>query len=172
MSCLLTTSLNWDCRIESGGIRSIYIVEYNEDDTVTKASGEISAHSLTGGRAYFRWDLPVETASLTAPIQVSQENGTVAYEATLSLRLTGLDTTKRNELKLAAKTRLRVIVRDNEDSYWMMGAELGANMFDGTEFQIGAGMQDFKGAMVVIRHREMDTINKVQASVITSLSLP
>lgn len=172
MSCLLSTTLAWDCRTESGGIRSIYIVEYDASDTVTKASGEISAHSLTGGRAYFRWDLPVETASLVAPIQVSQENGTVAYEATLTLQLNGLDTTKRNELKLAAKTRLRVIIRDNEDNYWMMGAILGANMFDGSQIEIGAGMQDRKGATVVIRHREMDTINKVQASVITSLNLP
>ncbi len=171
MSCALTTAIAWDCRTESGGISAIYVVEYDATDAVTKSSGEISAHTLVNSRVYFKWEIPEETASLSAPIQVSQENGTVAYEATLSLRLNGLTQAKINELKLAAKTRLRIIVKDNEGSYWMMGALKGANMVDGTSIEIGAGMQDHKGILVQFKHREQDTINKVQSGVVSSLSL-
>lgn len=169
--CALTTAIAWDCRIESGGIRSIYMVEYDATDTVTKSSGEISAHSLVNDRVYFKWELPEQTAALSAPIQVSLQNGTVFYEAMLSLRLVGLTQAKINELKIAAKTRLRIIVRDNEGSYWMLGAVLGANMEGDNQFVIGAGFGDHKGATVNFVHREMDTINKLQAGVVTSLGL-
>jgi hypothetical protein len=170
MSCALTTAIAWDCRTESGGIEAIYVVEYDATDTVTKASGEISVHTLVNSRAYFKWNLPDETASLSAPIQVSNENGTVAYEATLSVRLNGLTQAKINELKLAAKTRLRVIFKDNEGNYWMMGAIKGANMVE-SSIEIGAGLGDHKGALVQFRHREQDSINKVQSGVVSSLSL-
>lgn len=172
MSCLLTQSFAWDCKTESAGIRTIWIVDYNASDTVTKASGEISAHSLVNTRAYFRWDVPKETASLVAPIQVSTENHSVAYEATLTLKLAGVSTAKRNELKLAAKTRTRIIFLDWEGNYWMMGAVAGCEMGDGSQIEFGTALGDFKGAMVSFRHRENDTINLVQSSVISGLSLP
>lgn len=170
MSCLLTTAFAWDCRVETGGIDAIYVVEFNEEDTVTKASGEISAHTLADSRVYFKWNMPDYTASLTAPIIVNNENGTVGYEATLSVRLNGLTQAKINELKLAAKTRLRIIFKDNEGNYWMMGALKGANMGE-SSLEIGAGQTDHKGALITFVHREQDTINKVQSGVVTSLGL-
>lgn len=170
MSCELTTAIAWDCRIETGGIDSIFVVEYSEEDTYTKASGEISAHTLADARVYFKWNLPDFTASLSAPVVVNQENGTVGYEATLSLRLNGLTQAKINEIKLAAKTRLRVIFKDNEGNYWAMGMIKGVNLGE-SSFEIGAGMSDHKGAIITLVHREQDSINKVQAAVVTSLGI-
>lgn len=170
MSCQLTTAIAWDCRVESGGIDAIYVVEYSEDDTFTKASGEISAHTLADSRVYFKWNMPDFTASLTAPIIVNNENGTVGYEATLSVRLNGITQAKINELKLAAKTRLRVIFKDNEGNYWAMGMIKGVNMGEAS-LEIGAGINDHKGALVTFVHREQDSINKVQSGVVTSLNL-
>lgn len=171
MSCALTQNLNLDCRTESGGIQHIWVVEYSSSDTVTKSSGEISAHTLANARAYFKWEFPKNTASLVAPFQVNQENGTVFYEATLTIKLQGLSQTIINELKLAAKSRLRIIVKDNEGNYWMMGANTGVNMTGGSQLEIGANMGDFKGGTMVFLHQESDSINKVQSAVVSSLSL-
>lgn len=171
MSCALTSAIAWDCREESGGIEAIYLVEFDPTDTVTKSSGEISAHSLVNGREYFKWNLPDFTAALDAPLLISNENGTVGYEATLTARLTGLTQAKINELKLAAKTRLRLIFKDNTGQYWMMGANKGVNMADGTTIVIAAEINGHRGVSITFVHREQDSINKVQSSVVTSLSL-
>lgn len=170
MSCALTTAIAWDCRTETGGIDAIYVVEFNESDTYTKASGEISAHTLANARVYFKWNMPDFTASFSQKIIVNNENGTVGYEGTLTARLNGLTQAKINELKLAAKTRLRVIFKDNEGNYWAMGMIKGCNMGE-SSIEVGAGMNDHKGALVTFIHREQDAINKVQSGVVTSLGL-
>lgn len=170
MSCLLTQGFTWDCKVESAGVKAIYLVEFNTGDTVTKASGEITAHSLTGGRAYFKWELEKETATFTPKIMPSQTNGAVAYEADIVFKLHGLSTAKRNELKLLAKTKSRVIVRDNEDNYWLCGADTGCDMVEATT-EFGTAYGDFKGTNVTLRHRETDLPAKLQSSVVTSLSL-
>lgn len=170
MSCALTTAIAWDCRVESGGIDAIYVVEFNESDTFTMASGEISAHTLADSRVYFKWNIPDFTGSFSQKILTNNENGTVGYEGTLSVRLNGLTQAKINELKLAAKTRLRVIFKDNEGNYWAMGRLKGCNLGE-SSLEIGAGINDHKGALVQFIHREQDAINKVQSGVVTSLSL-
>lgn len=170
MACALTTAFAWDCRTESGGIKAIYLVEYSASDTITKSSGEISVCTLASARVFFKWELQKETAALSAPIQVNLENGTVVYEASLTAKLLGLSTAKRNELKLMAKTRLRCIVQDNEGVFWMLGAETGCDM-TAAELVIGAGFGDHKGANMTIKHREWDSINLVKAAVVTTLGL-
>lgn len=170
MSCLLTTAIAWDCKTEGAGVKAIYLVEYNSADTVTKASGEITAHSLSGGRVYFKWELEKETATFTPKIMASQQNGTVAYEADIVVKLHGITTAKRNELKLLAKTRSRVIVRDNEDVYWLCGGDTGCDLVS-ADSEFGTAYGDFKGTTVTLKHRETDLPAKIQSSVVTSLSL-
>ena len=170
MACLLTQGFAWDCKTEGAGVKSIYLVEFNTSDTVTKVSGEITAHTLATSRVYFKWELEKETASFTQKVMPSQANGTVAYEADLVAKLHGVSTAKRNELKLLAKTRLRLIVRDNEDNYFLCGADTGCQLQESsTEF--GTGYGDFKGTTVTIKHRETDLPAKIQAAVVSSLGL-
>ena len=170
MSCLLTTGFTWDCKTEGAGVKAIYLVEFNTSDTVTKASGEITAHTLASARTYFKWELEKETATFTPKIIASQANGSIAYEADIVLKLHGITTAKRNELKLLAKTKSRVIVRDNEDVYWLCGADTGCDMVTG-DMEFGTAYGDFKGTTVTLKHRETDLPAKIQSAVVTSLSL-
>lgn len=171
MSCLLTQGFAWPCKTESPGVKSIWLVEYNADDTITVASGEVTAHSLDGGRAYFKYELDIEQAMLESNVLVSRENNSVAYESILTFFMPGMTTAQRNELKLMAKARLRALVLDNEGNYWMMGKDFGASL---TEAPGGTGqaLTDKKGRTVKIQHKESDDILIVQAAVITSLNLP
>lgn len=170
MACLLTQGFTLDCKDQTGGIKSIYLVDFNSTDTVTKSSGEISAHSLVNTRAYFKYELEKETATSVWRTIPSTENGTTYYEADLTVRLHKLSTAKRNELKLLSTGRLRCIVLDTDGTYWMYGADYGIQL-QPSEVQFGQSFADFKGLVLNFLHKETDLPLKVQSSVVSSLAL-
>ena len=170
MACVLTSGFTLDCKVESAGIKAIYLVEWDAKATLTKSSGEVSAHTLGGGKSYFKYEMEKETGSMTWRTIPSTENGTVVYEADVVCRLHGVTTAKRNELKLLAKNRLLCIARDNEDNYWLLGADYGVQLAQ-SETNFGQAFGDFKGFVINLLHRETDLPLKVQSSVVSSLSL-
>ena len=103
MACVLTTGFTLDCKTASAGIKTIWLVEFDAKSTLTKSSGEVSAHTLSGGKSYFKYELEKETASMTWRTIPSTENGTVFYEADLVARLHKVTTAQRNEIKLLAQ---------------------------------------------------------------------
>lgn len=170
MSCILTQGFTLDCKAESAGIKSIWLVEWDAQATLTKSSGEVSAHTLDGGKSYFKYEMEKEVGSMTWRVIPSTENGTVFYEADLVARLHGVSTNLRNELKLLAKTRLLAIAADTEGNYWMLGADYGVQLQQ-SEVNFGQAFGDFKGAVINLLHKEPDAPMKVQSSVIASLGL-
>lgn len=171
MPCLLTQGFSLDCKDQAGGVKAIYLVEFNSADTVTKsASGEVTAHTLVSSRVYFKYELEKETATSTWRSIPSSENGTTYYEADLTVRLHKLSTAKRNELKLLSQARLRCIVRDTEDNYWLYGADYGMHLQQ-SEVNFGQAFTDFKGSVLNFLHKETDLPIKVQSAVVTSLGL-
>lgn len=170
MACLLTQGFAWECKNDTVGVKAIYLVDFNSTDTVTKASGEITAHSLVNSRVYFKHEFEEYQAEFNQTVTPNDENGSVMYEAEAKYRLYNLSTAKRNELKLMAKTRMRAIVRTMADTYWMLGADIGARLQPSTG-AAGKDASDFNGWEVVIKHKEADLPQLVQASVVTSLGL-
>jgi hypothetical protein len=170
MSCILTTGFTLDCKDQSAGVKAIYLVEFGAKDTLTKSSGEVSAHTLTGAKVYFKYELEKETATTVWRQIPSTENGTTYYEADITIRLHKVTTSQRNEIKLLATGRMLAIVRDSDDTYWLYGADYGIQL-QPSETQFGQAFGDFKGHVLNFLHKETDLPMKVQASVVTSLSL-
>jgi hypothetical protein len=170
MACLLTQGFTLDCKDQTAGVKAIYLVEWNSADTVTKASGEITAHTLASARVYFKYELEKGTATTVWRAVPSTENGTTFYEADLTVRLHKISTNKRNELKLLAQGRLRCIVRDTDDNYYLYGSDYGIQL-QPSEVQFGQAFGDFKGYVMNFLHQETDFPAKVQSAVVTSLSL-
>jgi len=77
MSCILTTGFSHDCKDSVGGVDKIWLLEYEGVSSYTSASGEVSAMTLNGGKSFFKYELPKDTASFTNTITPSVENGTV-----------------------------------------------------------------------------------------------
>ncbi len=170
MSCILTQGFTLDCKDQTGGVKAIYLVEFDSTDTVTKASGEVTAHSLVSSRAYFKYELEKETATTVWRHIPSSENGTNVNEADLTIRLHKITTAKRNEIKLLAQARLRAIVRDTENNYYLYGADYGIQLQPSTT-EFGQAFADFKGHVLNFMHKEPDAPLLIQASVVTSLGL-
>jgi len=170
MACLLTQGFTLDCKDQSAGVKAIYLVEWNGSDTITMSSGEVSVLTLASARVFFKYELEKETATTVWRAVPSTENGTTFYEADLTVRLHKVSTAKRNEMKLLAQGRLLCIVRDTDDNYYLYGRGYGIQL-QPSEVQFGQAFGDFKGHVLNFMHKETDFPAKVQAAVVTSLSL-
>ena len=170
MACVLTQGFTLDCKDKVGGLKAIYVVEFDALSSYTLASGEITALSLDGAKVFFKYELPKGVSSMTWTVQTNPDNGTTFYESAIVIKLRGLSTAKRNELKLLSSAQLLLIARDNNDVYWLHGFETGVDVTAATG-GTGTAMGDAYGMDLTFTHREMDLPALVQSGVVTSLSL-
>jgi hypothetical protein len=133
MNCELNTGFTLDCKDGIGGLKEIFLVEWNSIYNlleVDAVSNEIE--DLTDAATFRRYQLPTQTGSFEETISFNRDNGTVFYTQTVTIKLHKLSTAKRNELEIAALNRLCVCVRDNNDNLWMCGIEDGMDVSTST----------------------------------------
>lgn len=170
-SCALTTGFDLDCRDSIGGVKSVRLASL-EDYTAmvaTVASGAITGWT-TAALDFFKYDQLKETSSLTESINGSSQNGTVYFTPEVTLVLSKLDVTKRNEIKLLAQQRLVAIVEGNDSTYWVVGYANGLELNAGTS-ATGTAFADLSGYSLTLSGMEADTmlsIAKAEVDLVTS----
>ena len=155
MACNLTTGVALSCRESVGGIKTAYILDASgEAITVTEAAGVVSAISVGAtsisslSADMFEFEQVKQTANLVETITASEENGTVFYQSVLNLVFNKLESAKLNALKvLAANSKLLIVVKDNNDKFWMIGNTNGATVSGGTS-ETGTAMGDRNGISI------------------------
>jgi hypothetical protein len=168
MACNLTQGFTLDCKDSTGGVKSIWLIDWASSG-FTVASGEVTATTVASGDV-FQYELPKQTGSMTVTTNVSTENGTVFNQADIVLRLRKLSTSKRNELKLLAQNRVFCIVKDNTDNYWLCGYEHGCDVTSMTA-ETGTALGDLVGYNITLSAIEQEAPYLVQSAVVTSLGI-
>lgn len=166
MSCALTTGFTLDCRNSNGGIEAVYFTEIANKATLTSASGLVSALTLSTGKQFFKYELRKKTSVFEQNIQVNNENGTVFYEQTLSVKLDKLEITKRNEILLLAQNNLMVIIKDNNGVYWLMGETRGA-LLNGGKGSTGTAYGDMSGFELTFMGEEPELAKQINTASVT-----
>ena len=80
MACSLTQGFVLDCKDSTGGVKSIWLIDWASTG-FTVASGEVTATTVASGDV-FQYELPKQTGSMTVTTNVSTENGTVLIKRT------------------------------------------------------------------------------------------
>jgi hypothetical protein len=168
MSCALTTGFTLDCRQSNGGIEAVYFTELANKDSITSASGLISVFTLTSPAKFFKYELRKKTGQLEQNIQVNNENGTVFYEQSLTIKLDKLEVNKRNEILLLAQNNLMVAVKDNNGNFWLMGETRGALLSAG-KGSTGTAFGDMSGFELTFMAEEPELAKQIAAGVIDGL---
>ena len=153
MACELTSGRLLDCKTSVGGIRTVLFMQV--DDYVPTYTSEVLT-AITAATAY-RYELQKATGSLSESISVSQENGTVFFENTLTIKLFKLTAAMRDELKLIVQNRLAVFVLDNNNSQWVIGEVNGAEITGGTS-ETGTALGDLNGYTLTITTQERENM--------------
>jgi hypothetical protein len=152
MACTITVSgRSFPCKDKIGGIKRVWIKSFDAADWGTVANGAISdaASAIT----VYGFELTKNTGSFQQTVTSSVENGTVFFSQVVELTMPNLVADDNEELYNLLKSRLCVIVQDNNDNYMIMGHTTGAEATGGT-IGTGTAKGDLNGYQIQLTAEE------------------
>lgn len=163
--CNLTTNITLDCRDSVGGIKELKLRKHPSIlDVVTTSANVVSTITTSG---WYKYEFLPETANFTETETENAQNGTVFYDQVLNVMLSKLSTTKRNELRILAQSRLDVVVVDRNGVSWLLGWNNGMTK-SGTA-ATGQAMGDMNGYTLVLTGKEEDPMLEVPSAIYVTL---
>ncbi len=163
MACELTTGFVVGCNDSAGGIAEFWFANMPVDFAVAvDASGQ--ATGITGdGLAYYKYE--TTNAQGAASVMndnatVNDQNGTSYFDQTATYVLNKMDNAKRNEVKMLARAKLSVIIKDNNGAYWLMGATNGVRM-TASDSGTGTALGDRNGYSLSFQAQEPEPMTLV-----------
>ena len=145
MACdFITTGRTEPCRDSVGGIKEVYFVKFGDLGAVTYDStdGDV-IDGIAGTPTAYKYEVR-GNSSFTQNIQSSDETGTTAFEQVVELTLKKLSSDDHRNVKLLAHNRPHVIVKDQNDNFFLAGLENGLVVTGGT-IVTGAAMSELSG---------------------------
>jgi hypothetical protein len=140
MACTaLTRGRGLDCNRISGGVKKIFFSVYDADVSYTYDAThplEIDAIDWDGSTIY-EYVMPLGVASVTDTIVGSRENGTYYQTPSVNIILNKLTKEDQNEIKLLAKTKVRIFAQLNETLANGHDVFLAIGMSNGMELNAG-----------------------------------
>ena len=168
MPCLMTSGYNdRTCTNGKGGIRSVLLFPVANYSGAVLTANEITAITVTGET--FHYKLKSNLSSYTAPIQRSEENGTLWYEQALSIVLNSDTKELRSAIHLLAQNELACMVEKANGTYVMLGYEEGMKVSDGNEYTSGVAKSDRNGHLISLVSQENNEVPDVDATVAATL---
>ena len=155
------------CTNGKGGIRSVLLFPVANYSGATLTANEITAITVTGET--FHYKLKSNLSSYTAPIQRSEENGTLWYEQALSMVLNSDTKELRSAIHLLAQNELACMVEKANGTYVMLGYEEGMKVSDGNEYTSGVAKSDRNGHLISLVSQENNEVPDVDATVAATL---
>ena len=156
-----------DCSHSLGGIKTVYIANYNDvtDIKYNASTGSTSGETYTGdtitgitmasGTTFKPYQFRKQTGSLTSTLTVDETAGVNYVSTELSLVFTKMETKKRIELSALSIGQLAVIVEDSNGTFWYLGKDDYVSATSGTG-QSGVAKGDGNSYNIVLRD-ESDT---------------
>lgn len=171
MACALTQGYSLGCRDSAGGIKSVYLIEFDNVSGITEASGTVTAIAKANGGRFYKYNLQRATGSWKETYNDSAENGTSFHTQALSIVLNKMQAATSQEIKLLAQNRLIAVVETNNGKYWLLGDENGLQRAGG---EAGSGTQfgDRNGYTLNFETYNVDPASEVSSGIISGLTTP
>tara|TARA_R110001632_G_scaffold199759_2_gene322293 strand:+ start:156 stop:668 length:513 start_codon:yes stop_codon:yes gene_type:complete len=169
MSCILTSGIALGCKDSLGGIKEAYISTFSSTTTYTYDADDI-IDTVTAGGNFFTFAQRNEQGEFTQTGNHSIENGTNFWSQMVNLIFTKNDADNRNVLKVLAQSTLLIIVKDQNNLYWVVGESNGADL---TASTVGAGKAygDLNGSTVSFEGKESAPARQISQTAFDSLTV-
>lgn len=176
MACNISSGRGTGCNEFVGGIKTLYVVNYDGDlyEASTRSGHDVSFLSGSGTLTAYEYDLKGSTNTFDEAGEVSRDNGTSFFTQTITATFRGLDTGSAAQFNAMAKGRPHVIVEDYNGVYRIAGMENGMDVQVSTA--TGGAMGDLYGATVTFTGMERNMAyflrgEAIPSSTSTSISL-
>ena len=169
MACILASGIALGCKDSLGGIKEAYIGSFSALTTYTYDADDI-IDTVTLGASFFTFAQRNEQGEFTQTGNHSVENGTNFWSQMVNLIFTKNDADNRNVLKVLAQSTLTIIVKDQNNLYWIIGQDNGADLIAST---VGAGKAygDLNGSTVSFEGKESAPARQVSQTAFDSLTV-
>lgn len=173
MACALTQGYSLSCRDSAGGIKSVYLIEFDNVSGITQSAGTASAISKANGGRFYKYVLQRGTGEWMEEYQDSIENGTSFQKQTLTFPLNGMSASISQEIKLLAQNRLLAVVETQEPTpkYWLLG-EVNGLMREGGKSGSGKAFGDRNGYELTFTSEQSPMAIQVNSGIISGLTTP
>lgn len=169
MSCTLSQGFQLGCKDNVGGIRTVYISNFSDNETYSyDANNQITG--ITSGATYYKFEVRPQSAGFNETINASIENGTLFYTQELALSFDKNTVELRNQMYLLAQAQMRVIVLDQNGLYRLVGRVNGADITAGT-IPTGTAFGDKNGYDLTISAYEPQPSSFVSAAAFATLTV-
>jgi hypothetical protein len=161
IDCLLTQGFGVGCRDNSGGIKSVFLANWEDLAYTANTEGIITA--IGDNSVNFelhKYTLQKNISSLTENISMDPANETVVYAPEVMMVLNKLDSAKRAELALIAKSLTVAIVEDLNGKYWLVGSGRGLDLSTAIR-QTGAAIGDRNGTEFTLIGAEPEPFQEI-----------
>lgn len=172
MACALTQGYNLDCRDSFGGLKEVYIGEWDsltfeEDGT----PGLIESITKATGKRFYKYNLIAHTGEGDEVVTSSRENGTNPNKQTVKFPINKMTVAVRNELLLLMQNRLAIIIVENNGQALLYGKDFGM-MTTTISAKTGKELKDRNGYEFVFESDEKYLAPFVDPSLISTLETP
>lgn len=173
MACALTQGYSIGCRDSVGGIKSVYLIEFDNVSGITQSAGTATAIAKANNGRFWKYNLQRGTGEWMEEYQDSIENGTSFQKQTLSLVLNGMTAATSQEIKLLAQNRLIAVVETQEPTpkYWLLG-ETNGLMREGGKSGSGKAFADRSGYELTFTSEQSLMAIQVTSGIIAGLIVP
>jgi hypothetical protein len=169
MPCVLTQGYNLDCRFNFGGVREIFVIEFENVTAITEAAGVISAITKAATKTFKKYNLIAHTAEADEALAASREMGTLTNKQTIKFPINKMTTAVRNELLLLAQNRLIFVFVDENGTGWMYGRDYGL-MLDTSANKTGRLLADRNGYELAFSGDERNLAYEVNSTALGTLT--
>lgn len=126
MSCLITGGNLITCDSNNvGGLSAIYISNYAElaTDDIVKGSpaGVINTITMASGKKFYEFQFNPDTTNYIENMVKVVEAGALFYDQVVTLKLPLREYAKCQILSVMANGKFRVIAKDLNGKYWLLG---------------------------------------------------
>jgi hypothetical protein len=169
IDCLLTQGFGVGCRDNSGGIKEVYLANWEDLTFTADTEGIITAiGDASVNFELHKYTLQKNISSLTENISMDPANETVVYAPEVMMVLNKLDSAKRAELALVAKSLTIAIVGDLNGKYWIVGAGRGLDLASAIR-QTGVAIGDRNGTEFTLIGSEPEPFQEILFSAFEAL---
>lgn len=171
MSCIIDNGYALGCRDSMGGIKTVYIANFDTEAAYSTVSGEIASYATATSPTpvHYKFEQFTEAASFAQTGTFSLENGSVFYDQQLTLMFHKQSTELRNQLLVLAQARMSIIIEDQNGNYWLLGKDNGVYALS-ADIQSGKAFGDMNGITLVLQGKEKEPAIRIDAASETDLT--
>jgi hypothetical protein len=146
---LLTDGFDMPCATQ-GGLTEIYIASYSDAAVWDISSPGVTGSVISGAtmtNTFFTFEHDVQQAFFEAPSNSNRANGTVVYEANITIKMNILDNVTRNLFYALTRSFVTIIAKTTAGEYVVLGALTPGKSTDAS-IMSGTLLDDMSGGTI------------------------